>query len=167
MFIHSVFVCVCVFFSSHNCLCLSSFHVRLSIPQTNVQATKIHNVSLSGIFKYWFKLPMRFRTQYPHPLERALTNLLTFSWGCWWGFWSHSGYGLSLWEEALLCNAFSHWTSPYPEWSIGVIQGYTIYPIKHAYVYLCVWERPPPTKFEQNPKTWFFFTRKNGLSWIL
>ena len=33
-------------------------------------------------------------------------------------FWSryHSGYGFSQWEEALLCNASSHWPSPYPEW---------------------------------------------------
>ena len=30
----------------------------------------------------------------------------------------HSGYGLGQWEEALLCNAFSHWPSPYPEWSL-------------------------------------------------
>ena len=29
----------------------------------------------------------------------------------------HSGYGLSQWEKALLCNAFSHWLSTYPEWS--------------------------------------------------
>ena len=28
----------------------------------------------------------------------------------------HSGYGLSLWKEAILCNAFSHWRMPYPEW---------------------------------------------------
>ena len=26
------------------------------------------------------------------------------------------GYGLSQWGEALLCNAFSHWLSPYPKW---------------------------------------------------
>ena len=32
--------------------------------------------------------------------------------------WSHSGYGISQWEEALLCNASSHWLSPYPEWSL-------------------------------------------------
>ena len=30
----------------------------------------------------------------------------------------HSGYGFSQWEEALLCNACSHWPSPYPEWSL-------------------------------------------------
>ena len=29
-----------------------------------------------------------------------------------------SGDGLSQWEKALLCNAFSHWRSPYPEWSL-------------------------------------------------
>ena len=29
----------------------------------------------------------------------------------------HSGYGLSQWEAALLCNASSHWPSPYSEWS--------------------------------------------------
>ena len=27
----------------------------------------------------------------------------------------HAGYGLSQREEVLLCNAFSHWPSPYPE----------------------------------------------------
>ena len=31
---------------------------------------------------------------------------------------NHSGYGHSQWEEALLCNTFSHWLSPYPEWSL-------------------------------------------------
>ena len=30
----------------------------------------------------------------------------------------NSWYGLSQWEEALLCNAFSHWLSPYPEWDL-------------------------------------------------
>ena len=30
----------------------------------------------------------------------------------------HSGYGLSQWEEALLCNASFHWLSPCPEWSL-------------------------------------------------
>ena len=37
----------------------------------------------------------------------------------------HSGYGLHQWEEALLCNAFSHWLSPYPEWSLAVLPVYT------------------------------------------
>ena len=32
----------------------------------------------------------------------------------------HSGYGLRWWERALLCNAFSHWLSSYPEWCSGV-----------------------------------------------
>ena len=32
--------------------------------------------------------------------------------------WDHSGYGLSQWEKALLCNAFSHWPSPYSDWSL-------------------------------------------------
>ena len=31
----------------------------------------------------------------------------------------HSRYGLSRWEKALLGNAFSHWLSPYLEWSLG------------------------------------------------
>ena len=30
----------------------------------------------------------------------------------------HSGYGLHQWEVALQCNAYSHWRSPYPEWSL-------------------------------------------------
>ena len=30
----------------------------------------------------------------------------------------HSELGLSQWEEALLCNAFSHWWSLYTEWSL-------------------------------------------------
>ena len=32
--------------------------------------------------------------------------------------WHHSGYGLIQWEEALLSNAYSHWLSPNPEWSL-------------------------------------------------
>ena len=32
----------------------------------------------------------------------------------------HLGYGLSQWEQALLCNTFSHWLSPYPEWSFHI-----------------------------------------------
>ena len=36
-------------------------------------------------------------------------------------FLDHSAYGLSQWEEALLCNASSHWPSPYPEWSLILI----------------------------------------------
>ena len=35
----------------------------------------------------------------------------------------HSGYGLSQWVQALLCNAFSHWSSPYPEWSLELNSG--------------------------------------------
>ena len=35
----------------------------------------------------------------------------------------HSRYGLSQWEKALLCNAFSHWSSPYPEWSLELNSG--------------------------------------------
>ena len=39
--------------------------------------------------------------------------------GCWCqSCRDHSGYGLSQWEEALLRNTFSHWLSPYPEWSL-------------------------------------------------
>ena len=30
--------------------------------------------------------------------------------------WDHSGYGFNQWEEVLLCNASSHWQSPYQEW---------------------------------------------------
>ena len=30
----------------------------------------------------------------------------------------HPGYGLSQWEEALICNALSYWSSPYSEWSL-------------------------------------------------
>ena len=33
-------------------------------------------------------------------------------------FNDHSGCGLSQWEKALHSNAFSHWLSPYPEWSL-------------------------------------------------
>ena len=33
----------------------------------------------------------------------------------------NAGYGFSQWEEALLCNAFSHWPSPYPEWSLAIM----------------------------------------------
>ena len=33
----------------------------------------------------------------------------------------HSGYGLGQWETALLYSASSHWPSPYPEWSLGMI----------------------------------------------
>ena len=29
----------------------------------------------------------------------------------------HSGYGLCQWEKTLQSNVFSHWLSPYPEWS--------------------------------------------------
>ena len=29
----------------------------------------------------------------------------------------HSGYGLSQWEEVLLCNTSSHWLNSYPKWS--------------------------------------------------
>ena len=31
---------------------------------------------------------------------------------------NHSGYGLSQREEVSLCNTFSHWLIPYPEWSL-------------------------------------------------
>ena len=31
----------------------------------------------------------------------------------------HYGYGLGQWEKALHNNAFSHWLSPCPEWSLG------------------------------------------------
>ena len=33
-------------------------------------------------------------------------------------FRDHSGYGLCQWEEALLCDAFSHWLNQYPECSV-------------------------------------------------
>ena len=33
----------------------------------------------------------------------------------------HSGLRLNPWEEALLCNAYSHWLSPYPEWSLVIL----------------------------------------------
>ena len=36
-----------------------------------------------------------------------------------WVLRNHSSYELSQWEEALICNAFSHWSSSYPEWSLG------------------------------------------------
>ena len=33
----------------------------------------------------------------------------------------HTGYGLSQWV-VLLCNIFSHWPNPYPEWSLNINQ---------------------------------------------
>ena len=36
----------------------------------------------------------------------------------------HSGYGLSQWGKALLCNAFSHWAEPiYSEWAFTLSSG--------------------------------------------
>ena len=32
--------------------------------------------------------------------------------------WAHSAYGLNQWQDAFLCNAFSHWPIPYTEWSL-------------------------------------------------
>ena len=33
---------------------------------------------------------------------------------------NHSEYGLSQWEETLLCSVVPHWLIPYPEWPLGV-----------------------------------------------
>ena len=35
-----------------------------------------------------------------------------------WQSRDHSGYGLGQWEKVLLCNTFSYWLSPCPEWSL-------------------------------------------------
>ena len=43
----------------------------------------------------------------PNPAKHITTLLRYQSW-----------YGLIQWEEALLCNASSHWQSPYPVWSL-------------------------------------------------
>ena len=40
-------------------------------------------------------------------------------------YMDHSGCGLGRWEEALLCNAFSHWPSPYLEWSLHLWWSWT------------------------------------------
>ena len=40
---------------------------------------------------------------------------------------NHSGYGLSQWKEALLCNASSHWRIPYPEWYLNTILQMTFF----------------------------------------
>ena len=37
----------------------------------------------------------------------------------YWGLMDHSGYGLSQWDLKLHCNVFSHWLSPYTEWSLS------------------------------------------------
>ena len=57
-----------------------------------------------------------------------------------------SGDGLAQWEEALHSKASSHWLSPYPEWSLGVVTNYDIrdkksliYTIKYAHGFVVVW----------------------------
>ena len=77
------------------------------------------------------------------PVAREIANDLTCSWGRFflshWVYntsWSdhsrrhrnHSGYGLSQWDKALLCIAFYHWLSTYPEWSLGI--GQTLHDIE-------------------------------------
>ena len=49
----------------------------------------------------------------------------------------HSGYGLSQWEEALLCNASSHWPSPYSEWPL--IQYTTVIINREMLVHCWIW----------------------------
>ena len=60
----------------------------------------------------------------------------------------HSEYGLSQWEEALLCNAFSHWPSPYPEWKKSKY---------HRDVKCPCWSVTPEyqTSHSQIPEIWF------------
>ena len=36
-------------------------------------------------------------------------------------FRDHCGYGLSQWETMLLCNIVTHWLSPYPEWTLWIV----------------------------------------------
>ena len=40
---------------------------------------------------------------------------------CACGFRDHSEYELSQWETTLHCNVVSHWLSPFPEWSLGLL----------------------------------------------
>ena len=47
-------------------------------------------------------------------------------------YMEHSGYGFSQWEVALVCDAFSHWPSPCPEWSPKLSQGWTGIVLKRA-----------------------------------
>ena len=44
----------------------------------------------------------------------------------------HSGYGLSQWEEVLLCNTFCHRLSPYPEWSLDLCSTLAISVLYHV-----------------------------------
>ena len=48
----------------------------------------------------------------------------TLSYHCYLGIRDHSGYGLSQWETTLPCNVFSHWLSPYLEWSLWYLMLY-------------------------------------------
>ena len=41
----------------------------------------------------------------------------------------HSKHDLGKWEKALLCNAFSYWPSPYPEWSLTCKTGMLVYKV--------------------------------------
>ena len=43
----------------------------------------------------------------------------------------HSGYGLVQWEEPLQCNAFSHWLSPHPLWTL-VLKCSQVFPIANT-----------------------------------
>ena len=73
----------------------------------------------------WIGSPVWLR-YVPILLQQKLWNVLLFCivWQDDNFRWimDHSAYGLGLsqWEEVLLCNAFSHWPSPYPEWSLWI-----------------------------------------------
>ena len=46
----------------------------------------------------------------------------------------HTGHGHSQWETIFQCNIFSHWLSPYPEWSLlSQLQGSTMPTVRQTY----------------------------------
>ena len=65
-----------------------------------------------NLFTHNAHSPLPFHFIYEIPNTGVLTH---------WQFIGYqSGYSLSQWEQALQCNAFSHWPSQYSEWSLFV-----------------------------------------------
>ena len=162
-------LCVVALFSSNHWL-LGDVPVLFSVPFWNIylmiswvflQSCKI---DLRGIIQYWSssmvsyditsdQRPMMKNSQYTEGLLRSAKKTQV-QYGS--NNWDHSGYALSQWEEALLCNASSHWPIPYSEWSLNKVRSLSHWSIDQGWGLLSQFTMPSRTKPSSANLPFFF-----------
>ena len=118
--------------------CLNAFYQICMLFGSQVDRTGATGVLMRGISGNFRHFGLATAANDVHNsqslLPISLIKLLVQRDFCSWYYFvagitrDHSSHGLRKWEEALLCNAFPHCPSPYPEWSLISLSAHVMGP---------------------------------------